>query len=70
MHNYNINTGDKVRHKTKFLNGNVPMTVSKISDNHVLCEHFEYLKDDSSINKQTWFHIDEVHKIFYEKDNP
>ena len=36
-----ITIGDNARHKTKFLNGNAPMKVSKIKDNQALCDHFE-----------------------------
>lgn len=58
-----IAIGDKVRHRTRLLNGNVPMTVSKIENNQAFCDHFEPDETGDSIHKQTWFALDELEKI-------
>lgn len=60
-----ITIGDNVRHKTKFLNGNAPMTVSKLADNQALCDHFEPNEEGGTTHKQSWFPVEELDKVIY-----
>lgn len=62
---HSISIGDNVRHKTKLLNGNVPMKVSAITEHQVQCEHFEPSEDSGTIHLQSWFSVDEVEKVVY-----
>lgn len=63
MQTQSIEIGDKVRHRTRLLNGNVPMAVSKIESNQALCDHFEPDENGDTIHKQSWFPFDELEKI-------
>ncbi len=65
MQTNSITIGDKVRHKTKLLNGNVPMTVSDIKNDQALCDHFEPNDDGGTTHKQTWFPFEELDKVIY-----
>ena len=55
-----IKIGDTVRHKAVKLNGNVPMNVSEIKNNQVLCDHFEPNDEGGITHKQSWFTIEEL----------
>ena len=50
-----IEIGDNVRHKTKFLNENMTMTVSAIQNNQAQCEHFESNEEGGTTHKKSWF---------------
>lgn len=63
MNNEVITIGDKVRHKTKLLNGNAPMNLSKLKNNQALCDHFEPNEEGGTTHKQSWFPIEELDKI-------
>lgn len=60
-----ISIGDDVKHKTKSLNGNIPMTISDIQNNHALCEHFEPNDQGEMAHEKTWIPIDELEKVSY-----
>jgi|GEM_PF-5332020 len=65
MEKLQIEIGDNVRHKTKFLNENRPMSVSDIQNNLVQYEHFETNEEGGTSHKQSWFSFEELDKVVY-----
>ena len=52
-----IQVGDYVRHRTKLLNGGVPMPVVATDGQKAKCSFFE---GSESIHLEEWFDIDEL----------
>lgn len=65
MNNQIVKIGDRVRHKSKFLNSNAPMNVSDVLNNQVLCDHHEPNEEGGNSHKKTWFPVEELAKIIY-----
>lgn len=65
MDTQKISVGDNVRHKTKLLNGNMPMNISELKNDQALCDHFEPNDEGGTTHKQSWFPVDELDKIIY-----
>ncbi len=63
-----IDTGDNVRHKTKCLNGNLPMNVSDVKNNQALCDHFEPNEEGGTTHKQSWLPLEQLDKVIYGND--
>ena len=60
-----IEIGDSVRHKTKLLNGNMPMNVCEIQNSQACCEHFEPNEEGGTTHKKAWFPFVELDKVIY-----
>ena len=69
MQKKTILIGDEVRHKTKIINGNVPMVVSDIKNDIALCEHFQPDSEGGNTHNKTWFPIIELDKVIYGTSN-
>ena len=65
MEETEIAIGDDVVHAYKFLNGGVPMNVSKIQSDQALCEHFVSDQQGGTLHKSTWFPLTEIKKVNY-----
>lgn len=65
MNTQEILDGDYVRHKTKLLNGNMPMNISELKNDQALCNHFDPNDEGGTTHKQSWFPVEELDKIIY-----
>ncbi|MFL5741921.1 MAG: hypothetical protein ACJ75B_16985 [Flavisolibacter sp.] len=60
--NFEIETGDRVRHKEVLLNGGLAMNVTDTTDTQAQIEYF----DNEGVNKQTWVDktdLEIIHKV-------
>jgi len=54
--------GDFVRHKTRILNGGIPMTVIEVGGQHAKCS---FICGSEGDHKEEWFSFDELVVVKY-----